>query len=154
MSLYTLHKEQTLKTSIDEAWDFFSSPYNLSKITPSYMNFQITNNPEKYIYEGMKIEYLVSPVGKIPLHWITEITEVNKPFCFIDFQRKGPYKLWEHKHTFEQDGENVIVRDVVKYELPLGFLGNFAHLVFVKHRLKDIFDYRENILKTIFSKND
>jgi len=150
MSIYTLHREQVIKTSIDEAWSFFSSPYNLSKITPIYMNFQITNNPKSSIYEGMKIDYLVSPIGKIHMQWITEIIEVEKPFCFVDIQTKGPYKLWEHKHTFVQNGENVIVKDVVKYELPLGILGNFAHLAFVKQRLNKIFDYRENVLKTIF----
>jgi ligand-binding SRPBCC domain-containing protein len=51
--------------------------------------------------------------------------------------------LWVHTHTFEALGaERTLMRDRVAYQLPLGFLGNIAHALFVKTTLKNIFDYR------------
>ena len=32
--IYTLHAEQKLPISLNDAWEFFSNPENLEKITP------------------------------------------------------------------------------------------------------------------------
>ena len=60
MAFYQFQKEQFIKTSIDEIWEFISSPQNLKKITPKNMGFDIRtlNLPDK-IYEGMIISYMV-----------------------------------------------------------------------------------------------
>ena len=65
---------------------------------------------------------------------------------FADEQRFGPYSFWHHKHFFERDGNGVKMVDVVDYALPLGVLGRLAHAVFVKQKLKSIFDYRREML--------
>src|SRR5690554_6006697 len=96
---HRLHTTQQLNCDLATAWEFFSSPYNLSRITPKEMNFVIkTQVTEKQIYEGMKIEYTVSPFLNIPLKWVTIITEVEFQKSFTDLQEKGPYKYWSHKH--------------------------------------------------------
>ena len=46
----------------------------------------------------------------------------------------------------------VQMTDIVDYKLPLGFLGRFAHWLFVKKKVKSIFDYREQKLESIFGK--
>lgn len=43
MKIYTLTKKQFLPITLEQAWDFFSSPVNLKKITPEYMGFKITS---------------------------------------------------------------------------------------------------------------
>ena len=43
--IYTLTSSQILPISLEEAWEFFTVPTNLDKITPDEMNFRITNNP-------------------------------------------------------------------------------------------------------------
>ena len=48
--------------SIDEAWDFFSNPQNLSEITPKDMGFNITSEISNQMYPGQIISYKVSPV--------------------------------------------------------------------------------------------
>ena len=40
--IYSLEVEQFVPISISDAWEFFSSPGNLSKITPEHMGFYIT----------------------------------------------------------------------------------------------------------------
>ena len=41
MAFYQFYREQMMHASLDEIWDFISSPQNLKKITPDYMGFDI-----------------------------------------------------------------------------------------------------------------
>lgn len=153
--IYSLHRTLKINAPLTEVWKFFSSPYNLQKITPAYMNFIITDCPDKNrIFEGMQIRYKVSPVLKVPMNWVTLIESVKEGVCFTDRQLKGPYKLWHHVHTFREVNGVVEMKDDVTYELPMGPLGSLAHAMFVKKQLEDIFDYRETAVRKIFSVDD
>jgi ligand-binding SRPBCC domain-containing protein len=154
MKVYTLRRKQFLPVSLDHAWDFFSSPYNLEKITPEYMRFKIISEfKNKSIYEGMRIEYKVSPLLNIPLNWVTIISEVTKPYKFKDKQLKGPFALWEHTHTFYEVEGGLEMTDEVKYALPFGFLGTIAHALFMKKKIEGIFNYRESVLEKLIKIN-
>lgn len=116
------------------------------------MGFQIlTDLVGKKMFEGQIIEYRVRPMFGIPLKWQTEIRQVNEPFSFTDVQLKGPYKKWEHTHTFEQVEGGILMKDKVKYQLPMGVIGTMAHGLFVKGRLEKIFDHRAKTLDTVFN---
>ncbi|MXS72822.1 hypothetical protein GSF70_16545 [Flavobacteriaceae bacterium W22] len=150
--IHQLYREQQLNCTIDEAWRFFSSANNLSKITPKEMNFIVrTQLSDDNIYKGMIIDYFVSPMLNIKMSWQTEITEVDFQKSFTDFQKKGPYKLWNHRHDFIENENGVLMKDTVDYELPLGFLGEIAHGIFVKKKLENIFDYRTKVLEEMFN---
>lgn len=149
-----LYREQQLHCDMETAWDFFSSPKNLSKITPKEMKFTVLSEygEEEQIFEGMTIDYTVSPILQIPLKWQTLITQVDLKRSFTDFQQRGPYKFWNHFHEFHSNDKGVLMRDTVDYELPLGVLGTVAHRVFVKSKLEHIFDYRYKVLEELFNK--
>ena len=110
--------------------------------------------PDEAINKGLIIDYTVSPILGIPLKWRTRITEVVPHQRFVDFQERGPYKLWEHTHTFTPVDDGVLITDHVRYELPLGPLGTLAHKLFVRNKLKNIFDYRHMVLDEKFNKNN
>lgn len=150
---YRLYREQQLACSMEEAWDFFSSPNNLARITPKDMAF-VVRSPKELgaIYEGLMITYTVAPVLSIPLKWITRITQVDYLKSFTDFQESGPYRYWNHFHEFVPNKEGVLIKDTVDYELPLGFLGRLAHAVFVRKKLHTIFAYRQEVLADMFNK--
>ena len=61
---------------------------------------------------------------------------------FTDVQVRGPYRSWHHTHSFEPHAGGTLVRDTVRYELPLGPLGRIAHAAFVRRDLERIFDFR------------
>ena len=105
------------------------------------------------IFEGMIIDYTVSPLLGIPLKWKTRITSVIPNTSFTDFQEKGPYKLWNHRHEFIPNEKGVFMIDKVDYELPFGLLGNLAHTLFVRKKLEKIFNYRFHVLENLFNKN-
>lgn len=153
MSLYTIETNQRIPASIEEVWDFISSPENLKKITPGYMGFEVTskNLPEK-IYPGMIISYKVRPLWNLKMTWITAITQVKEHEFFVDEQRIGPYKLWHHEHHIRPIEGGVLMKDIVNYAPPFGFIGNIANSLFIKDQLKEIFEYRRSKLEEIFGK--
>lgn len=151
---YKLKRTQLLNCEITEAWNFFSSPNNLAEITPESMKFTVLSKGlSSQIYNGMRIEYNVSPLLGITMFWRTEIRDVVEKCYFVDFQEKGPYKYWRHLHEFEITNEGILMKDTVDYQLPMGLLGDFAHWLFVKRKLKKIFDYRYRTLERIFNGN-
>lgn len=149
---HQLYREQQLNCDIETAWHFFSSPVNLSKITPEDMRFEIISaDDHKDIFEGMIINYIVSPMFKIPLKWRTRISQVELNRSFTDFQERGPYKYWSHFHEFIPNSNGVLIKDTVDYELPFGILGNIAHRIFVRKKLADIFNFRYVVLEKMFN---
>ncbi|MGG5210209.1 SRPBCC family protein [Chryseobacterium sp. MIQD13] len=149
---HRLYREQQLNCTIETAWKFFSSANNISEITPKDMNFIVLTTMENdEIYEGMLIDYYVSPLFGIKMKWQTEIIKVDFQKSFIDFQKKGPYKLWHHHHEFVPNEKGVLMKDTIDYELPMGFLGEIARPLFVKKKLEHIFDYRYKVLEKMFS---
>ena len=145
---YILEYKQRVAVPAEKVWDFIASPSNLKKITPPYMGFDITF-PEKPVkmYEGMIITYIVTPLAGLRLTWVTEITHVKEGQYFVDDQRSGPYALWHHQHFIESDGDETVMTDIVTYLPPFGIFGRIANLFFIRRRLKEIFDYREEALK-------
>ena len=150
--VYSFKTVQVLNISLEDAWNFFSSPKNLQKITPKKLGFKIKSkfHGDK-MYPGQIIEYIVSPMFGIPLYWMTEITHVDEKKYFVDEQRFGPYSIWHHQHHFKESAEGVEMTDIVHYKIPFGFLGDIANELFVKKQLKQIFDYRYKTVEKLFS---
>jgi ligand-binding SRPBCC domain-containing protein len=151
MGFYQLKTKQLIPASLDEVWDFISAPGNLKKITPDHMGFDIITPdlPEK-MYPGMIIAYKVSPLFGIKMTWVTEITHVRESAYFVDEQRVGPYAVWHHEHRIEPVKGGVLMTDIVSYKPPFGFIGSIANTLLIKKQLKQIFDYREHALISIF----
>lgn len=148
---YRLYREHQLHCDLKTAWRFFSSAQNLSKITPKKMKFEMMHSQEKdQIYQGLIIDYKVSPLWGIPWHWQTLISQVEYQKSFTDIQQKGPYKSWKHLHEFIPNAQGVLMKDTVEYELPYGLLGDLVHALVVKNKLRHIFDYRKKVLEKIF----
>ena len=152
MKLHQLKQEQQLPITIDEAWEFFSSPHNLDAITPADLGFKITSPDEGVMYEGQIITYKVKVAPLIWVDWVTEIKAVEDRVSFIDEQRFGPYAFWHHRHTFEAVEGGVKMNDVVNYGLPFGPFGAIAHLLFVRRKLEWIFSQRRKLLEERFGK--
>ncbi|MEJ2025491.1 MAG: SRPBCC family protein [Deltaproteobacteria bacterium] len=147
----TLFRQTLVKGNHEEVWKFFSTPLNLSRITPPDMGFKIKTEllPED-IHEGLLIKYIVRPAYRIPTTWVTKIASVSEGEYFVDTQIKGPYKHWEHSHVFERTDGGVLMTDHVVYELPGGPIGKVAD-GWVSKRLDFIFDFREKAIQEIFN---
>jgi ligand-binding SRPBCC domain-containing protein len=151
MKVYKLETVQHVNATIEECWDFFSSPKNLQTITLDNMSFEIQDFDGKRMYPGQVITYTLKPVFGIKINWMTIITVSEENKYFVDEQRFGPYSLWHHKHFFEKTETGTKMTDVVHYALPFGYLGRIMNTFVVKNKLKTIFDYRRTKIEKLFN---
>ncbi len=136
--------------SIDEAFEFFSNPRNLERLTPDIVHFQFLKPPPGKVSPGTVLEYRLRLWG-LPVKWRTRIETVEPPTRFVDVQDKGPYASWRHTHSFcEVDATHTEIRDQVEFAMPLGPLGEIAYRLLVAGSLRQIFDYRETALRELF----
>lgn len=153
MAVHSIKTVQKIPISLEQAWDFFSSPANLQAITPAKMGFKtISKHHGEKMYAGQIIEYKVNPLLGIPIYWMTEITYVEDKKYFIDEQRFGPYDMWHHQHHFKAIEGGVEMTDIVHYKNPLWVLGELANILFVKNQIKEIFNYRFVKVEELFGK--
>jgi len=150
MKIFKLKYSQKLPISLNEAWDFLSSPNNLELITPKSMDFNITDWDKKKAYPGQIIQYTVKPLLGVRINWVTEITHVNDNLYFIDEQRFGPYAFWHHKHFIKEIENGVLIEDVIHYKIPLGPIGVLLNFLIINSKLNSIFKYRKQELIKIF----
>jgi ligand-binding SRPBCC domain-containing protein len=148
--MHRLEFKSVFSAPITDVWEFFSSPENLGKITPSSMDFRIVTPVPAKIHPGLLIGYKVSPFPGMRVRWLTEITYTEEYRYFIDEQRMGPNRIWHHEHHFREIRGGVEMRDVLTYVLPLGFIGRIFDNLLVRKRIKMIFDYREKKIRELF----
>ncbi len=143
MRIHVLEREQRLPAAPEVVFPFFQDAWNLEAITPAFLGFRVVTERPLDLRPGAVIDYRLRLHG-IPVRWRTRIEAFDPPHSFVDVQVAGPYRLWHHTHVFEPDGRGgTIVRDRVRYALPLGPLGALAHAAFVRRDLRRIFDFRQ-----------
>ena len=124
-----------------EVFGFFADPENLDRITPQDLRFEIVTSRPIVMRAGALIAYRLRLLG-VRFGWLTRIEVFEPEERFVDVQVRGPYRRWRHVHRFEETPQGTLVRDRVEYELPLGAVGELAHRLFVRSRLRRIFAYR------------
>jgi ligand-binding SRPBCC domain-containing protein len=140
--VHRLERSQRVDRPRDAVFAFFGEARNLERITPPWLRFEVDATEPERMGEGTLIHYRLRLHG-VRLRWTSRIEEWNPDHGFVDRQLRGPYRLWQHRHTFAADGGATVVGDEVHYALPLGRLGELAHPLFVAPDLRRIFDYRQ-----------
>jgi ligand-binding SRPBCC domain-containing protein len=142
MAVHVLTREQRLPAPPEEVFPFFGDALNLEAITPPWLGFRVVTPEPIEMTAGTLIEYRLK-LHAVPIRWRTRIAVWQPPRRFVDVQLSGPYKLWHHTHEFEPlAGGGTLMRDTVRYALPLGPLGEIAHRALVRRDLESIFDFR------------
>jgi ligand-binding SRPBCC domain-containing protein len=149
--VHVLERSQRLPGPPGEVFGFFADAHNLEAITPPFLGFHVVTPKPIDMQEGTLIEYRLKLHG-VRLNWLTRIEVWEPGVRFVDRQLKGPYRLWHHTHSFEADGHDTVMRDVVRYALPLGPLGAVARVALVGRDLDRIFDFRQAEIARRFNK--
>lgn len=141
--------EQWLPISKERLFPYFQDEKNLEELTPPWLNFKVLNKSTDQIQKGTIVNYQLKLYG-IPFGWQTEILDMQKNKSFIDNQVKGPYSKWHHTHDFIALGEGTLVKDTIRYKVPMSGLGKTFAGPKVDNDVKKIFKYRsEKILDVI-----
>jgi ligand-binding SRPBCC domain-containing protein len=154
MKVYRIHRRQFLPIDLAQAWDFFWTPHNLEAMTPPFLNFRITCDLPDKTYNGLIITYRIAAVAGIPMTWVTEIKHVVEPYQFVDEQRLGPFRFWNHQHRFREVPGGIEMEDIVHYVMRFGWVGELVHHLFIRRRLTQIFDFRRDFLGRKFASPD
>jgi len=147
MKVHTLTREQHLEQPPAEVFPFFADAHNLEAITPPALGFRVVTPAPIEMGAGTLIQYRLRIRG-IPMDWLTRIDRWDPGVAFVDTQLAGPYRLWHHTHTFEPRTGGTLMRDVVRYALPLWPLGEAAAPL-VRRELAAIFDFRREVVARI-----
>jgi uncharacterized protein YbjT (DUF2867 family)/ligand-binding SRPBCC domain-containing protein len=150
MSTHRLSASQFVARPIEEVFAFFSRPDNLGRITPASMGFEFLTDDHD-MRDGLVIRYRIRPLLGIPLTWTTRIAGYEPPTGFRDVQLSGPYRRWEHSHTFEAVPGGTIVRDEITYAVPFGPLGDIVNALVVRNELRRIFRHRADTIRSVFA---
>ena len=146
---HTLHTRLRLPVSRERVFAFFAAAENLGRITPPEVGFSIQTPLPIVMAEGTLIDYTIRLHG-LPMRWRTRIARWVPGEEFIDVQLRGPYAVWEHRHTFrDDDAGGTIVEDTVRYRLPLGWLGQSAE-PWVRQDVSGIFRFRVKLVQKLF----
>lgn len=143
---FQIHEELFLRYPREEVFRFFSQAENLNLLTPPWLGFSVVSSAPIEMAVGTVIQYRLKLRG-MPTSWESEITEWRPPFGFCDVQRRGPYRFWVHRHSFEAVPGGTLVTDHVDYEVIGGALVN---RLLVAGDLKKIFAYRKARLLELF----
>ncbi len=146
MKIYQLYRQQQLNVNLNEAWEFFSSPYHLNDITPSFFHVSILSKVPENIYAGLMISYQMKAVFGIPMAWLSEISHCDEPRRFVYQQRIGPFKFWSHEVCLTETQNGVVIEDIMFYAMPMGWLGQLINRVLIASKLENIFDARRDYL--------
>src|SRR4051794_31014227 len=128
MKLYRFDSELWLPQRREKVFEFFADARNLETITPEFLSFHVITPSPIRMQPGARIEYRLRVHG-LPFRWESEITTWEPPRCFVDEQRRGPYRSWRHEHRFEEHGGGTRCIDEVVYAVPGGAL---FHRLFVR----------------------
>lgn len=147
MKEFTFEAETCVPRPRSEVFPFFAEARNLQTLTPPWLKFEVLTPSPIVLRPGTLIDYRITFHG-LPIRWRTEIAEWDPPHRFVDVQLSGPYTLWYHTHTFEEQDGGTLCRDRVRYR-PRG--GALINWLFVRWDVERIFEYRQQRLRELFS---
>ncbi len=142
-----------LTVPLDGAFDFFSRPANLLKISPPELHFQLVDGPE-VLTLGSRFTLQGRRWG-IVQRIVNEVIVWEPGSHFVDVQHAGPFKKWQHTHAFEAlpDGGTRLI-DRIEYETPGGMLGLVLTVKAVQRELERVFAYRSQQLSRLFQNGE
>jgi len=146
---WRLEMRQWLPRPVEQVFPFFSDAYNLEKLTPGLLRFEVLTPRPIEMKSGALIDYKLRVRG-VPIRWRTRILAWDPPRGFVDTQLRGPYALWEHTHRFEPADNGTLCTDVVRYRPKGWVLAPVVNRLMVERDVKAIFAYRARKLDELF----
>jgi uncharacterized protein (TIGR01777 family) len=142
--------EQWVPHAPEAIWPYFCDERNLERLTPDFLRFKVVGKSSREIGEGTLIDYRLKLQG-VPVRWQSRIENWDPPRRFVDTQVEGPYASWHHTHEFIPVANGTLMRDIVRYRLPLGWIGSVIAGWKVDAYVDRIFSYRSNKIAERFA---
>jgi ligand-binding SRPBCC domain-containing protein len=79
----------------------------------------------------------------------SRVVEFDRPHRFTDQMISGAFRSLRHIHEFSPSGSGTLMRDILEWESPFGFLGGIADRVVIERHLREFLVQRNKELKRI-----
>jgi ligand-binding SRPBCC domain-containing protein len=163
--------EQWVPAPVERVFPFFADPHNLPRIMPPGLGTKLVKLslvpprfPAGQVPPGtlrmagagteMTVAFRVVPYLPVHERWVVRITEFSLNQYFHDVQKQGPFRCWEHTHSFEPSTssgiEGTVVRDEVEYEVGFGIVGRALESALFQRLFHSTFEYRKRVIGEIF----
>jgi ligand-binding SRPBCC domain-containing protein len=83
----------------------------------------------------------------LELEHCARITAFDRPRHFRDSMVSGLFQSFEHDHFFETNPRGTLMRDVLEFRAPLGFLGRIIEALVLKRYLTNLLTRRNDTIK-------
>jgi ligand-binding SRPBCC domain-containing protein len=148
MTMMQFVKESRIAAPPDVVFAFHESPAALERLAPPWERVEVIEGGQS-LKPGERV-VLLTGLGPFRLRWVAEHTEYEPGRMFADRQVEGPFASWYHRHLFLEDGHGgTLLRDIVDYEPPLGWVGQFLAGGLLEAKLRKLFDYRHETTRRI-----
>jgi ligand-binding SRPBCC domain-containing protein len=81
--------------------------------------------------------------------FVARITELDRPIRFVDEMVHGAFRRLRHIHEFEWIGNGTLMRDIVEWQAPFGFIGRLADALFLRRHMAWFVFTKQSVLKQI-----
>jgi uncharacterized protein len=137
-----------LPATIEEAFAYHGRPGALSRLIPPWEPVSVESS-DGSLHAGSRVVLKMNALG-LPMRWVAEHTVYSPPELFVDVQKSGPFRHWEHRHQFsvvegDSHGAKSRLVDSISYQLPLGRVGAFFGGSTIRRQLGAMFQYRHAV---------
>jgi ligand-binding SRPBCC domain-containing protein len=126
---------------IDEVFGFFVRPSNLTTLMRGWPSFRLIRCAEA-VTVGGQLWIEETACGIVPIAMGFEFTRYTKNAHFAETMIHGPFRRFDHVHTFEREGNGTVVRDEIECKLKWPYGAALATESLVAPRLRKLFAYR------------
>lgn len=83
------------------------------------------------------------------LRFTARIVEFERPARFVDELVRSSFRKLRHEHDFEEHGGTTVMRDILEWVSPFGFIGRIADALFVTRHMRSFVIRKQLALKEI-----
>ncbi len=121
------------------AWH--GNPGAFERLTPPWIDVQVLEAVGRIAPGDWKrLRVAAGPIG---VSWTLVHRAADDDTGFVDEQKDGPFRSWQHEHRSASDGpERSVLDDRITYQLPFGSVGQLVAGRQLDRRLGDLFRFR------------
>jgi uncharacterized protein (TIGR01777 family) len=139
-------KRKAFDCTKEQLFDWHERDGAVNRLTPPWEKAEIIEK-QGGITDGSRMKMRVK-TGPISQEWIAVHKDYKRPETFTDVMEKGPFKTWQHKHSFFDQGDGSAIEDDITYSLPLSPISEIVAGRWVEQKLEKMFAYRYRITET------
>jgi uncharacterized protein len=143
--LKNISAKSEFDSSISSLFDWHMREGAFERLNPPWRPFHIISKKGN-IDNGGTVIIKLPLIRNINIYWYVKHKDYVKDETFTDIQTKGIFSHWEHQHNFFDYEKKSVLEDNIKYNLPLGPVGNIFSSV-IKNNLNSMFQYRHRITR-------